>query len=273
MGTKDHGLSIEEADDLLAGHIPAGRDDLGALATDLASLSAIYRHEVDAVDLRRWAAQAGAQARLDPSDKGDLAATSASNAYRPAPQAAGLPKRRIPVLNAIAAFVATTVGKTVVAGALVAATTTGALAASGSLPGQSEPTDPVVIVDATESDVADTPHDGSTTDDCEADDLDATEETDTASTATDDCAADDADEADEAGAADEANTDDDADDDADDADEADADDDADEADADDDADEVDDADEADDADDTDDDADEADDADDTDDDADEADEG
>ena len=76
MGIKDHGLSIEEADDLLAGDIPAGRDDLGALATDLASLSVTYRHEVDAVDLGRWAAQAaGIRATEGRQDRSHAEAT------------------------------------------------------------------------------------------------------------------------------------------------------------------------------------------------------
>ncbi|MGQ0431349.1 MAG: hypothetical protein ACT452_02945 [Microthrixaceae bacterium] len=224
MGIKDHRLSIEEADDLLAGRMPAGRDDLGVLATDLASLSAAYRYEVDAVDVGRWAAQAAAHARLIPSDNGDLAATSASNAYRPAPQASGLPKRRIPVLSSIATFVATTVGKTVVAGALVAATTTGGLAATGNLPGQPDTPDPTVTVvddthaDDTEApnsadsdsvdsiDVADTADDIDTTDACEADEPDATDEPDAATevdsvdsveNATDACEADEPVEADE----------------------------------------------------------------------------
>jgi len=146
MGIMDHGLSIEEADDLLAGHVPVGRGDLAVLATDLASLSAAFCHDVDTVDIRLWSAQAAAHARLIPSDKGDLAATSASNVHRPAPQVSVLPKRRIPVLSSIAAFIATTVGKTVVAGALVATTATGGLAAAGNLPGQSSGPDPVVTV-------------------------------------------------------------------------------------------------------------------------------
>ncbi len=149
MGIKDHRLSIEEADHLLAGHVPVGRGDLAVLATDLASLSAAFRHDVDTVDIRLWAAQAAAHARLIPSDKGDLAATSASNVHRPAPQVSVLPKRRIPVLSSIAAFIATTLGKTVVAGALVAATTTGGLAATGNLPGQSSAPDPeITVIDA-----------------------------------------------------------------------------------------------------------------------------
>lgn len=153
MGIEDHGLSIEEADQLLAGHTPAGRDDLGALATSLGSLSAAFHHEVDPVELRKWAGQAAANAGLTPSDKGDLAATPASNANRPAPQASGLPKRRIPVLSSIAAFVATTAGKTMVAGALVAAST-GGLAATGNLPGQSD--DAVVtVVDSSATDAND----------------------------------------------------------------------------------------------------------------------
>ena len=146
MGIKDHGLSIEEADHLLAGHVPVGRGDLAELATDLASLSAAFRHDVDTVDIRLWAAQAAALAPLIPSDKGDLAATSASNVHRPAPQVSGLPKRRISVLSTIAAFIVTTLGKTVAAGALVAASATGGLAATGQLPGQSSEPDPVITV-------------------------------------------------------------------------------------------------------------------------------
>lgn len=138
MGTKDHALSIDEADRLLSGHTPGGRDDLGVLAADLASLSATYHRAVDPTVVRGWAAQAAAHARLSPTDNGDLAATPASNAIRPAPQVSGLPKRRIPVLDSIATFLATTLGKTVAAGALVAATTTGGLAATGNLPGQPE---------------------------------------------------------------------------------------------------------------------------------------
>lgn len=147
MGTSDHELSIEEVDRLLDGHVPAGRNDLAAWASELASLSAAYTREVDPVDIRRWAAQATAHARLAPTDNGELAATSASNANRPAPQAAGLPKRRIPVFNSIAAFLATTLGKTVAAGALVAATTTGGLAATGNLPGQPDPATPATVED------------------------------------------------------------------------------------------------------------------------------
>lgn len=147
MGTSDHELSIDEADRLLDGHVPAGRDDLAAWASDLTSLSAAYTRDVDPVDVRRWAAQAAAYARLAPTDNGDLAATPASNANRPAQQAAGLPKRRIPVLDSIAAFLATTLGKTVAAGALVAATTTGGLAATGNLPGQADPATPATVED------------------------------------------------------------------------------------------------------------------------------
>jgi hypothetical protein len=149
MGTTDHGLSIDEVDRLLDGHLPAGRDDLAGWAADLASLSAAYDRDVDAVDVRRWATQAAALAGLTPTDNGDLAATSGSNAYRPASQVAGLPKRRIPVLKSIAAFLATTFGKTMVAGALVAATATGGLAATGNLPGQSEAPRPASVEDDT----------------------------------------------------------------------------------------------------------------------------
>ena len=138
MGSKDHALSIDEADRLLSGHTPSGRHDLDALAADLASLSATYHRAVDPTVLRGWATQAAAHAHLTPTDKGDLAATPASNAIRPASQASGLPKRRIPVLDSIAAFLATTLGKAVAAGALVAATTTGGLAATGNLPGQTD---------------------------------------------------------------------------------------------------------------------------------------
>ena len=60
------------------------------------------------------------------------------------------------MLSSIATFVTTTGGKTVVAGALVAATTTGGLAATGNLPGQSDSPDPVVtVVDNTQPGSAD----------------------------------------------------------------------------------------------------------------------
>lgn len=155
MGTTDHGLSIDEVDRLLDGHLPAGRDDLAGWAADLASLSAAYDRDVDPVDVRRWATQASALAGLAPTDNGDLAATSGSNAYRPASQVAGLPKRRIPVFKSIAAFLATTLGKTMVAGALVAATTTGGLAATGNLPGQSEAPHPASVDDPNDPGVLD----------------------------------------------------------------------------------------------------------------------
>jgi hypothetical protein len=145
MGTTDHGLSIDEVDRLLDGRLPAGRDDLAGWAADLASLSAAFDRGVDPVDVRRWATEAAALAGLTPTDNGDLAATSGSNAYRPASQVAGLPKRRISVLNSIAAFLATTLGKVAAAGALVAATTTGGLAATGNLPGQSEAPHPASV--------------------------------------------------------------------------------------------------------------------------------
>jgi hypothetical protein len=156
---KDHGIDADQADQLLSGRVPAGRDDLAPLASDLASLSAAYVREVDPIDARLWAARAVAQARLTPSDKGDLAATPASNADRPARQASGLPKRRTAVLESILAFLTTTAGKVVAAGALVAATTTGGLAATGNLPGQDDGPERVITqsvpVDDDTVDVAD----------------------------------------------------------------------------------------------------------------------
>jgi hypothetical protein len=233
MGTTDHGLSIDEVDRLLDGHLPAGRDDLAGWAADLASLSAAYDRDVDPVDVRQWATQAAALAGLTPSDNGDLAATSGSNAYRPATQAAGLPKRRISVLNSIAAFIATTIGKVTVAGALVAATTTGGLAATGNLPGQSDGPAPVSVEgDSSDPGVLDA--DGLEDDD-ETDvscaDPAAADATDCVDDAVDDDA-DDADEACAAGAA-VATIDPTTDDDADDADDATADDDADDCETDD----------------------------------------
>jgi len=143
MGIKDQGLSIHEAELLLDGNTPDGRDDLAMLATDLVSLAGAFRRDVDPVDIARWAAQAATHTPLVPSDKGDLAATSASNAHGPALQAAGLPKRRTPMISSLAAFLATALGRTVAAGALIAATTAG-VAATGNLPGQSDELDRVI---------------------------------------------------------------------------------------------------------------------------------
>ena len=99
MANQDDGLSADEVDHLLDGRLPSGRDDLVGLAADLASLAVAYNRPVDPSDIRRWAEQAATQIRLIPTDKGDLAATPASNAHRPAPQVSGLPKRRIPLLR------------------------------------------------------------------------------------------------------------------------------------------------------------------------------
>ena len=111
MGTSDHGISAAEADQLLSGRVPAGRDDLAPIGADLASLSAAYVQEVDPAVVRQWAAMAAGHTHLAPSDNGDLAATPASDAYRPALQASGPPKRRTPVLKSILAYLSTTAGK------------------------------------------------------------------------------------------------------------------------------------------------------------------
>lgn len=131
MGNQD--LSVDEAEQLLEGRAPAGRSDLAALAGDLATLASAGG-VVDPDEVRRWASLAASTTPLTPTDNGDPVATPASNANRPALQASGLPKRRIPVFTPFLAFFATTAGKVVAAGALAAATTTGGLAATGNLP-------------------------------------------------------------------------------------------------------------------------------------------
>ena len=67
MGTSDHGISAAEADQLLSGRVPAGRDDLAPIGADLASLSAAYVQEVDPAVVRQWAAMAAGHTHLAPS--------------------------------------------------------------------------------------------------------------------------------------------------------------------------------------------------------------
>ena len=276
MREREEWLTANEAEQLFDGAVPVGRADLVPIADSLASLAQAYERSHHSIDVRVLAAAAATETRLVLSDKGDPAATSASNANRPAPQVSGLPKRRLPVLSAIAAFVATTAGKVTLAAALTGAAATGGLAASDNLPLLHGGSGPSVVTVVDDEEIADE------VDECGGLEDEAEEACEAAADAAEEAAEadDDADEGDECGgledeaeeaceaAADEADEAAEADDDADDADEADETDDADDADEADDADDADDAAEADDADD----ADEADDAAEADDDADEADE-
>jgi hypothetical protein len=197
MGNKDHGISADEADQLLSGRTPAGRDDLAALATDLAALSTAFVHEVDPGLVHHWAAEAASRTHLIPSEKGDLAATSASNAYGPALQVSGLPKRRTSVIKSMLALLATTGGKIVAATAVAAASTTGGLAVTGNLPGQSDTPDPVTTIDQGELEPEDDVLEDEAHDTTEVGD-DAVEECDDHAEDADDLGDDEADESDEA---------------------------------------------------------------------------
>ncbi len=125
---KRHGLDDSTIDQLLAGSTPPGQESIGLVA---------FVEEVRRTYLSHPPQVGPALASLlveglVPTDKGDLSVRTASNATGPAPQAAGLPKRR--VRKMIGAVLTTLAGKIALAGAATAATV-GSLGAAGALPG------------------------------------------------------------------------------------------------------------------------------------------
>jgi hypothetical protein len=258
MREHERWLTAQEAERLLDGVVPAERPDLVPVAERLTALAQTFEASSPPLDVRALAAAAASETRLFLSEKGDPAATSASKANRPARQVSGLPKRRIPVLSAIATFLATTAGKVTVAAALTSAAATGGLAATDNLPVLQDGNGPAAesVIDEpapVNADLDEADDDGTPSEDAEA--AEGVEPcADVEGEAKEACEAElhEADEADDLDDADEVEVDDDdadeADDHDDDADEADDHDDADEADE---ADEVDDVDEADDHDDAD----------------------
>ncbi len=116
---------------ILAGRSPSGRPELDELASFVNEVRSVASAPPPKVGAQLAAVLAGGLS----TDKGDLSATAASNVTGPAPQAAGLPKRRKSMLETIFAKAVLAKAAVVLGGLTIA--TTGA-AAADLLPGPAQ---------------------------------------------------------------------------------------------------------------------------------------
>jgi len=115
---------------ILAGRSPSGRPELDELASFVTEVKSVASAPAPKVGAQLAAVLAGGL-----TEKGDLSATAASNVTGPAPQAAGLPKRRESMLETIFAKAVLAKAAAVLGGLTIA--TTGA-AAADLLPGPAQ---------------------------------------------------------------------------------------------------------------------------------------
>ncbi len=115
-------LEEQTIESILAGRTPSGRPELDELASFVNEVRSVATAPAPKVGVELAAILAGGLT----TDKGDLSATAVSNVTGPAPQAAGLPKRRKSMIETIFASAA---GKAAAVLAGLSLATTGAAAA------------------------------------------------------------------------------------------------------------------------------------------------